>query len=109
MGEHTLGPTGADLIAAERRRQIENHHHTIDEDVRYYVDERADELVWAAVAYAIPPAKRQLASNGTPIVWPWGRSSWRPSPDRIHELEKAGALIAAEIDRLQAGGEVAQP
>jgi hypothetical protein len=32
---------------------------------------------------------------------PWGESWWKPTPeDRVRELVKAGALIAAEIDRL---------
>ncbi len=31
--------------------------------------------------------------------WPWGKSWWKPSDDPIRDLEKAGALIAAEIDR----------
>lgn len=35
-------------------------------------------------------------------IWPWDKSWWKPTPDdRIRELIKAGALIAAEIDRLQ--------
>ena len=34
-------------------------------------------------------------------MWPWNGSYWKPTPDdRIKELTKAGALIAAEIDRL---------
>jgi hypothetical protein len=35
-------------------------------------------------------------------MWPWEASWWKPSQtDRIKELAKAGALIAAEIDRLK--------
>ena len=35
-------------------------------------------------------------------MWPWDLEWFKPSPyDRIRELVKAGALIAAEIDRLQ--------
>jgi hypothetical protein len=35
-------------------------------------------------------------------LWPFFTRPWKPTPDnRIRELEKAGALIAAEIDRLQ--------
>ena len=35
------------------------------------------------------------------IMWPWEANWWKPTPeDRIKELAKAGALIAAEIDRL---------
>jgi len=32
-------------------------------------------------------------------LWPWGKEWWKPS-DRRRDLVKAGALIAAEIDRL---------
>jgi hypothetical protein len=38
-------------------------------------------------------------------LWPFYCVQFKPSPDnRIRELEKAGALIAAEIDRLQRKG-----
>jgi hypothetical protein len=33
--------------------------------------------------------------------WPWSFEWWKPK-DRIRNLVRAGALIAAEIDRLQA-------
>jgi hypothetical protein len=33
--------------------------------------------------------------------WPWDAEWWKPSPDSVRNLVKAGALIAAEIDRLQ--------
>ena len=34
--------------------------------------------------------------------WPWSETYWNPNPnDRIHNLVRAGALIAAEIDRLE--------
>lgn len=32
--------------------------------------------------------------------WPFNRKEWKPSSDPIRNLVKAGALIAAEIDRL---------
>lgn len=35
-------------------------------------------------------------------IWPWDDKYWKPTPeDRIKELSKAGALIAAQIDYLQ--------
>jgi hypothetical protein len=39
----------------------------------------------------------------TPLLqdWPWDERWWKPSNDPIRDLVKAGALIAAEIDRLQ--------
>lgn len=32
--------------------------------------------------------------------WPWATDWWKPSDDPITNLVRAGALIAAEIDRL---------
>ena len=37
----------------------------------------------------------------TPECWPWDHEWWKPSDDPVRNLVKAGALIAAEIDRLQ--------
>ena len=50
----------------------------------------------AAACYALPAWCR-----GRTRRWPWDDEWWKPTPDdRIRELVKAGALIAAEIDRL---------
>ena len=93
--------TGAELIAQERQRQIEEERYSTQEDVLYWADQQ---LVRAAVCYALPQADRWARGvNATPAYWPWGEKFWKPTPnDRIRELVKAGALIAAEIDRLQA-------
>jgi hypothetical protein len=81
--------TGIELIAAERKRQIEEEGFTAEREDRW----RKSELAVAAVCYARPSLAR---------FWPFDRSYWKPdSDDRIRELGKAGALIAAEIDRLQ--------
>jgi hypothetical protein len=67
------------------------------------------ELIRAALAYAafagLSPEERLLYA-APPPMWPWKPDWWKPSPGtdeeaRIRELAKAGALIAAEIDRLQ--------
>lgn len=87
--------TGAEMIAAERRRQIEGEGWTAEHD-----DEHGDgELARAAVCYAL--AGVGAASDVVPEAWPWDDFWWNPSPDGIVSLTKAGALIAAEIDRLQ--------
>lgn len=111
-------PSGSDLIAAERRRQMGAEGWTPEHD-----DEHSQgELAWAAVCYAAPKPVRiwakvpkrtgQRAEIGgeafLPQVrrlvdpWPWDEQ-WdkRGSHDRIRALTIAGALIAAEIDRLQ--------
>jgi hypothetical protein len=94
--------TGVELIAAERHRQIEVEGWTPAHD-----DEHGrGQLSCAGACYA------RLASNQEtyqtraipdprPLTWPWSAKWWKPSADPIRNLVKAGALIAAEIDRLQ--------
>lgn len=90
---------GVELIAAERQRQIEQEGWTAEHDSQH----KDNELVMAAVCYARP--YRMYNYDGTPVEWPWKPKCWKPTPDdRMRELQKAGALIAAEIDRLQALG-----
>lgn len=86
-------------IAAERERQMteEGYDDNTDQDLVN------GELVAAAIVYATSPDDRQFAVAGSnvPHGWPWGHGVFKPSPDdRRRELVKAGALIAAEIDRL---------
>jgi hypothetical protein len=94
--------TGVELIVEERQRQIENEKWTLqhDRDMHY-----EGELASAALTYCMTEDQRyNLKRNGkdVPETWPWDGKWWKPSPDdRIRELTKAGALIAAEIDRLQ--------
>lgn len=93
------------LIAEERKRQQEQEGWTPEHD-----DEHVNcEMANAAATYAMDPEVRAgltVMINGclkdnVPPTWPWDPVWWKPSPDnRIKELAKAGALIAAEIDRL---------
>lgn len=88
---------GIELIAAERQRQIEVEGWTPAHDVAEY---EGGELASAAACYAMPPGYK-LRECSPPLAWPWEESWWKPG-DRLRELAKAGALIAAEIDRLAA-------
>ncbi len=82
---------GAELIAAERQRQIEQEGWSGNHDDR---ENWNGQLIVAAACYLVPDRMGGL--------WPWHPDWWKPTPnDRIRELTKAGALIAAEIDRLQ--------
>jgi hypothetical protein len=65
------------------------------------------ELAMAALAYAdagimsqIRPDVSVYLSYPPSTGWPWQRSEWKPSDEPIENLVRAGALIAAEIDRL---------
>ena len=85
--------TGTELIAKERERQISEEGWTSDHD-----DEHEEgELLAAAICYAHNSGQFKFTS---PRAWPWAEKWWKPSGDRKRDLAKAGALIAAEIDRL---------
>jgi hypothetical protein len=94
--------TGIERIAAERKRQIEEEGFTAEHDDKYDYPS----LALAAACYALPPDVRKSASGvgGLTLIkqlWPFGDDCWKPTPEnRIRELEKGGALIAAEIERL---------
>lgn len=96
--------TGVDLIDEERNRQLEVEGWTYEHDAEH----KHGELACVAAAYAAAPLFKDAVRRGLqappPPMWPksWLVKWWKPSPDdRIRELQKAGALIAAEIDRLQ--------
>jgi hypothetical protein len=91
--------TGAARIAAERQRQIDVEGYTTEHDAEH----DAGELTDAGIYYAWL-ARGQMTDSYRPLMldFPWHESAWKPSDDPIRNLEKAGALIAAEIDRLQA-------
>lgn len=89
--------TGADLIAAERQRQIDAEGYSTEHDDALAVCD----LTLAGIAYAVAtlephPIQRH---DGYWDWWPWGSQAWKPTGDRVADLTKAGALIAAEIDR----------
>lgn len=94
--------TGIEIMAEERLRQVEKEGWTFEHD-----DQHTDgSLALAAASYAVAEDGRQSYKDDKfiPSFWPesWDEAWWKPTPnDRIHELAKAGALIAAEIDRLQ--------
>jgi len=96
---------GIVMIAAERRRQLEKEGWTPEHD-----DHHTDQsLAQAAACYAWPPMRPIEVKK----AWPWKPREWKPElhaidadeneliEARIRVLAKAGALVAAEIDRLR--------
>lgn len=83
-------------IAAERRRQIEAEGWTPEHD-----DAHSDgQMATAAACYAISAHNVIRYKRITmPSWWPWDSKWWKPSTTR-RDLVKAGALIAAEIERI---------
>lgn len=109
--------TGTQLILRERERQIHEEGWGSEHD-----DEHTDgSLALAAICYAAPVLVYERAADSYHFFDPWPSSwdyhwdkrgdlddEWEDPPDpktytdekRIDLLIKAGALIAAEIDRL---------
>jgi hypothetical protein len=108
---------GIERIAAERERQMSVEGWTIAHDDQH----RDGELAAAAICYASPVeikgrfeqpincgCREAMCPHSmvTKTVWldpwPWDQD-WdkRKKHERIRQLEIAGALIAAEIDRLE--------
>ena len=94
---------GIAIIARERARHVQEGF-----DADHDEEHDTGGLAMAAACYATPPWERdrRLTVGMRPVGWPWSADWWKPSPDdRVRELAKAGALIAAEIDRLLARGD----
>lgn len=86
---------GAERIALERQRQIEQEGWTPEHDREH----KQNEMIEAAMCYAYPDTAARHPVGDPPAGWPWEKKWWKPSPSRVRNLEIAGALIAAEIDR----------
>lgn len=97
--------TGVELIAQERDEQINKHGFSIEKDKEFYQEK---ELLSAALCCLFQDESLFLDQD-TPAhpadYWP---GNWDDKfldnisrKNRIEQLQIAGALIAAEIDRLQ--------
>lgn len=93
--------TGVELITIERQRQIDVEGWTPQHDDKHRYGNLA---VNAAVLAAYPTDLiiRHPDYSEDELVDPWNLIA-RHESDRIRQLVIAGALIAAEIDRLQRG------
>lgn len=83
---------GVKAIATERQRQVEAEDFSPSHDAEH--DDES--LAFAAAMYATPSYAREG------LRWPWSKGPGFKPGDRLRELAKAGALIAAEYDRLHA-------
>jgi len=94
---------GAGLIAHERRRQIDEEGF----DVKHDEQCTAEELACAGVCYALSMIHSTSPDVGMGFdiihrLWPLGWDGWWKPKDPKQDLVRAGALIAAALDRLQA-------
>ena len=104
--------TGAQLIAEERERQISQEGWTPENDDQF----KHRELARGAQSYLnhyvarswvlsnefnLPGVKAiSYTKEKAPDTWPWRKKWWKPK-GKIRDLVRIGALVAAEIDRLQ--------
>lgn len=92
--------TGAELIAEERQEQIEKHGFDVEKDSSYY---QKNELKRAAM-YCLTLDNRHYPKNWDSwFMESISRKTLKLSPaDFDIEMRKiAGALLAADIDRIQ--------
>lgn len=105
---------GVELIAAERQRQISKEKWSEKHDDGH----NQRELARAAHSYVghyvhrawvftnelempgVRDGEKDYRNEEAPEYWPWDEKDWNPQ-EPLRDLVKAGALIAAEIDRLQ--------
>lgn len=81
-------------VLAERQRQVSVKGWTPEHD-----DEHANgDMALAAACYAAS-AGGVPWSDDVPSFWPWADQWWKPTTPR-RDLVKAGALILAEIERI---------
>lgn len=90
-------------VQAERRRQVEVEGWTHAHDDANYGD---CSLAAAAATYALCDHPSQLKVCGAD-AWPWPDHWWKPTTYR-RNLVKAGALILAEIERIDRAAAPAQ-
>lgn len=102
-------PTGAEMIAKERQRQIDQEGYSEGSDDHY----ECPMLAQAAACYLQHYSDRGWLLNVpcnsinegiyqtdvAPNNWPFELKYWKPK-DSLRDLVRSGALIAAEIDRL---------
>lgn len=90
--------TGVELIAEERTRQFVEKGYNHAYDAKHEDEELADVAAIVACTYRI-----NIQSFGFPewVVETSSHIMRKWTDNRIHQLAIAGALIAAEIDRLQ--------
>lgn len=92
---------GAVAIERERARQIKEEGWTAEHDDKHPIGA----MSCAAACYALATFHdAHYRDDGTPVGWPWCRDWWKPRTPR-ENLVRAGALIAAEIDRLDRAAE----
>ena len=93
--------TGIELIAIERKEQIEKHNRTVAKDVK---ENGKMQLSFGAALLCCPDPQAMGFDPNSNVGKPedWDQQLWNKMMAKSYKdrLIMAGALIAAEIDRL---------
>lgn len=93
--------TGIELIAEERQKQIEKYGFTGEHHANHPEWYNDDQLIKAAFVITINELSDESIRTSLPLNWNLEWFSELCKKPLIERLTIAGALIAAEIDRIQ--------
>lgn len=98
-------PSAIEAIAAERQRQVAVEGWSPEHDDYHGGGQLAQAAACYAMVTAQSPNDHRHGPFYPPQEWPWGADWWKPGfkrdvANRRRCLVKAGALIVAEIERL---------
>ena len=99
MTDVLLITDGSLAIAKERSRQIKQEGFNDEHDK----NENLKSIIAAAVIYANLGTEKNPTSDFIQEMkkyWPWDEKYYKPK-DQMRNLERAGALIAAAIDKIK--------
>lgn len=83
-------------VCDERERQIEDEGWSVEHDDSHVTGEMAS----AAGCYLLFGQDHAFPAEHPPIrFWPWDAEWWKPK-DKRRNLVRAGALVIAEIERM---------
>ena len=97
--------TGAELIAAERQRQIDAEGWTPDHDDMHGTGQLYQAGICYLTAGDCPSPGRWPTPPG---LWPWERRWWKPRSE-IRNLVRGAALLLAEKERYERHGWAVPP
>ena len=90
--------TGIEMIAKERQEQIEKHGRTVERDV---AENNFNQLTDGAIGILMTNrSQKDIPSHWSPEIW--GKMIGKSRKERIII---SAALLAAELDRMEATGE----
>lgn len=97
--EQRMSDAARDVLA-ERARQFSEEGFALDHDDQH----EPGTLAMAAASYAVAASYASanlfpMPKGKPPTSWPWDKKWWKPG-DARRDLIKAGALILAEIERI---------